>query len=115
MSVSTRWAASDAVMSQHGNTDHWTKMKIKATQFVPSFNEHGDLTYQPVDPNAADQFGDSKTPKAVTKPRKDTEVNQRAKGDFKYWHQERPNPTSFGKYGIGSYKTVLGLGNAPRT
>jgi len=110
----THWSSNDAVMAQHGNTDHWTKMKIKATNFVSSFNENGDLTYHPVESNA-EQFGPPKTPKAVTKPRKDTDVNKRAKEGFKYWHQERPNPTSFGKYGIGSYKTVLGLGNAPRT
>merc|ERR1711976_954224 len=41
--------------------------------------------------------------------------NERAKSGFKYWYQERPHPTKFGRYGMGSYKTVLGLGNAPRT
>lgn len=40
---------------------------------------------------------------------------ERAKQGFQYWYQTRPNPTSFGKYGIGSYKTVLGLGWGPRT
>ena len=41
--------------------------------------------------------------------------NGRAKEGFRYWLIDRPKPTSFGKYGMGSYKTVLGIGNAPRT
>lgn len=41
--------------------------------------------------------------------------NERAKDGFKYWYQERPHPTKYGRYGMGSYKTVLGIGNAPRT
>jgi len=41
--------------------------------------------------------------------------NERAKDGFKYWYQERPHPTKYGRYGLGSYKTVLGIGNAPRT
>jgi len=44
-----------------------------------------------------------------------TSYNMKAKEGLKYWYQERPKPTSFGRYGIGSYKTVLGIGNAPRT
>lgn len=39
----------------------------------------------------------------------------RAKSGFEFWYKERPKPTRFGRYGIGSYKTLLGLGNAPRT
>ncbi|XP_065939343.1 uncharacterized protein [Magallana gigas] len=41
--------------------------------------------------------------------------SERAKDGFRYWLIERPKPTNFGKYGMGSYKTVLGIGNAPRT
>ncbi|XP_074646586.1 uncharacterized protein LOC141902652 [Tubulanus polymorphus] len=44
-----------------------------------------------------------------------TSYNERARQGFKYWPMERPKPTKFARYGIGSYKTVLGLGNAPRT
>ncbi|XP_055958361.1 uncharacterized protein LOC126826897 isoform X2 [Patella vulgata] len=44
-----------------------------------------------------------------------TSYNQRAKEGFRFWLIEKPIPTNFGKYGIGSYKTVLGIGNAPRT
>jgi len=43
------------------------------------------------------------------------EFHQRAKDGFRYWLIEKPKPTSFGKYGMGSFKTVLGIGNAPRT
>ncbi|XP_078341377.1 uncharacterized protein LOC111106199 isoform X1 [Crassostrea virginica] len=41
--------------------------------------------------------------------------SDRARDGFRYWLIERPKPTNFGKYGMGSYKTVLGIGNAPRT
>ncbi|XP_002740285.1 uncharacterized protein LOC100378784 [Saccoglossus kowalevskii] len=44
-----------------------------------------------------------------------TSFNTRAKEGFKYWPMERPKPTKFGRYGIGSRCTVLGLGNASRT
>lgn len=44
-----------------------------------------------------------------------TSYNEKAREGLKYWYQERPKPTSFGRYGIGSYKTVLGLGNGPRS
>jgi len=43
------------------------------------------------------------------------QYHDRARDNFRYWLIERPKPTSFGKYGLGSYKTVLGIGNAPRT
>lgn len=48
---------------------------------------------------------------AITK----TSYNTRAKEGFKYWPMERPKPTKFGRYGIGAYGTVLGLGSACRT
>ncbi|XP_046358112.1 uncharacterized protein LOC124136282 isoform X2 [Haliotis rufescens] len=41
--------------------------------------------------------------------------HDRAKEGFRYWLMEKPKPTSYGRYGIGSFKTVLGVGNAPRT
>ncbi|XP_069141407.1 uncharacterized protein [Argopecten irradians] len=44
-----------------------------------------------------------------------TSYNDRARDGFRYWLIDRPKPTKFGRYGIGSYKTVLGIGNAPRT
>ncbi|XP_021353750.1 uncharacterized protein LOC110450518 isoform X3 [Mizuhopecten yessoensis] len=44
-----------------------------------------------------------------------TTFNERARDGFRYWLIDRPKPTKFGRYGIGSYKTVLGIGNAPRT
>jgi hypothetical protein len=40
---------------------------------------------------------------------------RRAREGFRYWLIYRPPPTKFGKYGIGSYKTVMGMGMAPRT
>eukprot|EP00057_Strongylocentrotus_purpuratus_P035542 XP_799953.2 PREDICTED: uncharacterized protein LOC577313 [Strongylocentrotus purpuratus] len=44
-----------------------------------------------------------------------TTFNQRAKDGFNYWQIDRPKPTSFGRYGIGSANTILGIGNASRT
>ncbi|XP_072027222.1 uncharacterized protein [Amphiura filiformis] len=44
-----------------------------------------------------------------------TSYNERAKTGFKYWSMDRPKPTKFGRYGIGSANTVLGLGNSIRT
>jgi len=43
------------------------------------------------------------------------EYQKRARDNFRYWLINRPPPTNFGKYGIGSYKMVMGLGMAPRT
>ncbi|XP_005097199.2 uncharacterized protein LOC101857328 [Aplysia californica] len=40
---------------------------------------------------------------------------KRAKDGFRYWLINRPHPTNFGKYGMGSYKMVMGIGMAPRT
>lgn len=44
-----------------------------------------------------------------------TGLNDRARSGFRYWVLEKPKVSHFGKYGTGSYKTVLGIGNAPRT
>ncbi|CAD5115145.1 DgyrCDS4149 [Dimorphilus gyrociliatus] len=71
-------------------TDHWSKLKTKSrsTFSSPTSKKRNPLR---------------------------TSYNERARQGFKYWPMDRPKPTSFGKYGTGSYKTVLGLGNAPRT
>ncbi|XP_071485215.1 uncharacterized protein [Diadema antillarum] len=44
-----------------------------------------------------------------------TSFNERAREGFNYWQIERPKPTKFGRYGIGSANTILGIGNAIRT
>lgn len=40
-----------------------------------------------------------------------------ARQGFRYWYEDdrRPKTTKFGRYGIGTYKTMFGLGSAPRT
>ncbi|XP_002131471.1 uncharacterized protein LOC100179625 [Ciona intestinalis] len=43
------------------------------------------------------------------------QFNDRAREGFKFWPLTRPKPTLYGKYGMGSYKSVLGLGDAVRT
>lgn len=45
----------------------------------------------------------------------DNEYQQRARNNHRYWLINRPQPTGFGKYGMGSYKMVMGIGMAPRT
>jgi len=45
----------------------------------------------------------------------DNIYQKKAKDGFRYWLINRPKPTEFGKYGMGSYKMVMGIGMAPRT
>jgi len=45
----------------------------------------------------------------------DNIYQKKARDGFRYWLINRPKPTDFGKYGMGSYKMVMGIGMAPRT
>jgi len=94
----TSWSRHDPV-HKAGNTDHWTKLKVR------------NNTYRATDDGAKvvpDHTIDQKR-------WMNNEYQKRAKDNFRYWLINRPPPTSFGKYGIGSYKMVMGLGMAPRT
>ncbi|XP_038068174.1 uncharacterized protein LOC119737701 [Patiria miniata] len=44
-----------------------------------------------------------------------TSFNDKAREGFNYWQIDRPKPTKFGRCGIGSANTILGLGNSIRT
>lgn len=114
----TFWSRYDAVANHKGNTDHWTKLKQRAVH-VKSL-DNPDAIGQPITLDALQ--GNMPGTYMYTRPRNSpsreslqNSFHDRAKEGFRYWLIDRPKPTSFGKYGIGSYKTVLGVGNAPRT
>ncbi|KAH9507938.1 hypothetical protein Btru_053282 [Bulinus truncatus] len=106
MSGLTTWSDGD-VIQKVGNTDHWSKMKIRALQSKSSQFAVQDelLATKPVGSSSCE-------------PRKhllQNSYNSKAKEGFRYWDIHRPKPTKYGRYGLGSYKTFLGLGSAPRT
>ncbi|XP_064632446.1 uncharacterized protein LOC135490832 isoform X2 [Lineus longissimus] len=152
----TFWSRHEPVNMPRGNTDHWSKMRIKATAI--SDNAFNAPSYGPVLTDSAveafyqdaqrglerNQINDIiKTKSSVgdfskkfvsgmngrvpgnyhlSRPKVGSArgsyrniYSDRAKEGFVYWYRDRPKPTQFGRYGIGSYKTVLGIGNAPRT
>lgn len=139
----TFWSRYDAVAQPRGNTDHWTKLKQRAVQHKSLSNpdaigkpitldgKHTRLPcgrVQNLSEKLFDDFivdalqGNMPGTYMYTRPRNTpnkgalrNSFNERAKDGFRYWLIDRPKPTSFGKYGIGSYKTVIGVGNAPRT
>ncbi|CAL1537502.1 unnamed protein product [Lymnaea stagnalis] len=123
----TSWAGHDP-LQKFGNTDHWTKMKLRAEKQRGLQSAIGQRSGDNINTESqADLFGISpdllcNTGRSQTfissKPKKNALENcyhKKAKEGFRYWDIYRPKPTKFGKYGIGSYKMVLGLGAAPRT
>ncbi|ELT98462.1 hypothetical protein CAPTEDRAFT_225281 [Capitella teleta] len=136
----SRWKRSDPALTCSGTTDNWAILRVKSEEqsnnMKPALGRaktdlgvaHGDgrvsprgaavLSQNPLHDLHGSVAGNFTGMANTSKPRKSTlktEVNDRAKGGFKYWYQERPKPTKFGAYGIGSGYTVLGLGSAPRT
>ncbi|CAK8690549.1 unnamed protein product [Clavelina lepadiformis] len=146
--TSTKWSKYEPVSMTQSKTDHWAKMKHKATNFVVKMPEAVVITKQ-LPPDATrykvnadgtimplkgpvfedqlnNQLGNEKPgtyqklrPKqSVSIPNKKkyrNEFNDRAREGFRYWPLSRPKATLYGKYGMGSYKSVLGLGDAVRT
>ncbi|XP_052283723.1 uncharacterized protein LOC127880459 isoform X1 [Dreissena polymorpha] len=114
----TFWSRYDPVLQPKGNTDHWTKMKQRATQFK-SLDNPGSLgapmVLDSLQGAMPGYYMYTRPRNCVSRESLRSAYNQRAREGFRYWLIERPKPTSFGKYGLGSYKTVLGVGNAPRT
>ncbi|XP_067685130.1 uncharacterized protein [Haliotis asinina] len=140
----TFWSRHDPVAQPKGNTDHWSNMKIRANTGIAAAGRGEDVMTSWMSPGSgfswctggksrlADQsFHDhihgslqGKLPGSYDRLRPRTilpditlrnSYHDRAKEGFRYWLVEKPKPTSYGKYGIGSFKTVLGVGNAPRT
>jgi len=114
----TFWSRYDPVSQPRGNTDHWTKMKQRAVQ-CKSLDSPGTLgvpiTLDALQGAIPGNYMYTRPRNAVSRESCRNTFNERARDGFRYWLIERPKPTSFGKYGIGSYKTVIGVGNAPRT
>jgi len=111
----TFWSRHDPIRQPKGNTDHWSKFRQRTTSCQVSF---GDKVYDvQYDDGMRTSLPDINQRPRFCSPRSNmrSSFNERAKEGFRYWLIDRPKPTKFGRYGIGSYKTVLGIGNAPRT
>eukprot|EP00105_Crassostrea_gigas_P043648 XP_019927796.1 PREDICTED: uncharacterized protein LOC105340281 isoform X4 [Crassostrea gigas] len=96
----TFWSRYDPIRHVQGNTDHWAKNRQQSDGLRGSM------------PGA---YSSGRPKSTYNKSHYRNVFSERAKDGFRYWLIERPKPTNFGKYGMGSYKTVLGIGNAPRT
>lgn len=96
----TFWSRYDPIRQPKGNTDHWAKYRQQTDGL------HG---------NPPGNYMEMRPRNSANKALYRNQYHDRARDNFRYWLIERPKPTSFGKYGLGSYKTVLGIGNAPRT
>ncbi|XP_059150573.1 uncharacterized protein LOC131937309 [Physella acuta] len=110
------WADGDP-LRYTGNTDHWTKMKLRSASRAGQATGDSLNVEQLV---ADDTLGRTKVQRPTTSPclqnrSLQNAYNTRAKEGFRYWNIDRPKPTQFGKYGLGSYKMFLGIGSAPRT
>jgi hypothetical protein len=142
--TSSKWSKYDAVSMRRTQTDHWAKMKHVATTFDVKMPEvfvlkrqlppealqyklNPDGSVMPMKGESFDEqlqstiLGSAQRPKLKRSksipnlPRYRNEFNDRARQGFKYWPLSRPKPTTYGKYGLGCYKSVLGLGDAVRT
>ncbi|KAK3587094.1 hypothetical protein CHS0354_023550 [Potamilus streckersoni] len=137
----TFWSRYDPVNQPKGNTDHWTKLKRRAETYKDFYSgarsdlkpaavggDRRKVGYLKLTEKTFDDFvldglrgtlPGSYSARLSTSSRRrcarSSVYNERAREGFRYWLIEPPKPTSFGRYGIGSFKTVLGIGNAPRT
>ncbi|XP_041348745.1 uncharacterized protein LOC121368182 isoform X2 [Gigantopelta aegis] len=115
----TYWSRDDPVSLVKGPTDHWTKMKLGINTVQQS--PRSKLPWDDPGMKMSWQFQGPATHSAWRPNNRlspldlDNCYQHRAKEGFRYWLIERPKPTLFGRYGLGSHKTVLGIGNAPRT
>lgn len=106
------------VQGRQGRHVTFTSMKTETEprQSLPP----GGAVFSTVGPRSSDGYvpGDYTAPRPSSQTQKNplrTMYNQKARENQAYWYQDRPKPTSFGRYGIGSYKTFLGIGMGPRT
>ncbi|XP_052779019.1 uncharacterized protein LOC128216483 isoform X2 [Mya arenaria] len=104
--------------SRHSHYETPKSMRgVWRTSYQNSFNGK-KIGYNP-DKIIVDYFTGQRqvvpTRNSLQEERKRTRLNERARNGFRYWTLEKPKTTSFGKYGTGAFKTVLGVGNAPRT
>ncbi|XP_064606976.1 uncharacterized protein LOC135471615 isoform X1 [Liolophura sinensis] len=127
LSSLSSWSRYDVGQYRPSSTDHWAKNRTKALLGLEPRSQTFIRQIRPV-PTSFDELvagGLKMSQNGLPQPARQslrlsrektrTSFNERAKSGFQYWLIDRPKPTSFGKYGMGSYKTVLGIGNAPRT
>ncbi|XP_045166256.1 uncharacterized protein LOC123529791 isoform X3 [Mercenaria mercenaria] len=104
--------------SRHSNYQTPKSMKdVWRTSYQNSFNGK-KIGFHP-DRIIVDYFTGNReimhSPMSRHKQNMKTSLNGRAREGFRYWVLDKAKPSQFGKYGTGAYKTVLGIGNAPRT
>lgn len=110
-----------------GNADEYAFGVPKEDKIaIYKYNKNGNLTPESVqtfsDILTNDLGGNLPGSYDASRPKSGTDRDMlrssfsiKAKEGFKYWEIERPKPTKFGRYGIGSANTILGIGNACRT
>ncbi|XP_069141408.1 uncharacterized protein [Argopecten irradians] len=113
----TFWSRHDPIKQQQGHTDHWSKARQKSGSYNVSYGAKGlqIRSDSDLDAELPTQIFNQRPRMSFSRKSTRTSYNDRARDGFRYWLIDRPKPTKFGRYGIGSYKTVLGIGNAPRT
>ncbi|XP_056000550.1 uncharacterized protein LOC125655923 isoform X5 [Ostrea edulis] len=104
----TFWSRYDPIRQVKGSTDHWAKYRQET-------GNHLELIGHGLRGTMPGAYSSSRPKSTFNKNHYRNVFSERAKEGFRYWLIQRPKPTSFGKYGMGSYKTVLGIGNAPRS
>ncbi|XP_055883654.1 uncharacterized protein LOC129926009 [Biomphalaria glabrata] len=110
MSGLTTWSGNDP-LQKVGNTDHWTKMKLRAEKTTLGQDYKNTSVPDELLTNRPVRY-------SSTGPRKhllENSFHAKAKEGVRYWEIYRPKPTKYGRYAMGAYKTFLGLGSAPRT
>ena len=110
----TFWSRYDPIRQPKGNTDHWSKCRQR-TGVPMGPNVRPNDMMDGLGGRVSVDYMETRPRNGINKSLIHNSFNGRAKEGFRYWLIDRPKPTSFGKYGMGSYKTVLGIGNAPRT
>jgi len=138
--VSTRWYSYEPAARNQTATNHWSIMKENCTTFsayAPAIDKSSGadryqimkngsvvpISGEPLDAklkreislNLPEKYseGNRRPVQSIKKYKND--FNLRAKDGFKFWYQPKPLPTKFGRYGLGGYKTYLGIGSAPRS
>lgn len=114
MNSMTFWSRYDPIRQPKGNTDHWSKFRQRTGAPMGPNVRPNDMM-DGLGGRVSVDYMETRPRNGINKSLIHNSYNDRAKEGFRYWLIDRPKPTSFGKYGMGSYKTVLGIGNAPRT
>jgi len=129
--VSTRWYSYEPAARKQSSTNHWSIMKENCTTFsayTPMIDQSSGVDrYQimkdgsvvpvsgePLDAKLRREIFLNSSEKYSETSKRSIQNMKKYKNDFKFWYQPKPLPTKFGRYGLGGYKTYLGIGSAPR-